>query len=182
MPETTPMPPGAPFVIALILLSAAGFILILIYKVLLWLESRRPMDEEIEDDVLTRRPRPLLPARRWMRVMSRSAARTMAQVSTQNTAVSVAKLTGETAEIPQRVAENSAETFTFGETQALARLVAAGKLGLTDAVKIGADAKSGEKYQKRSQEIKAAVARLQQKYPELNPDRQQVLKQKGALT
>lgn len=75
-------------------------------------------------------------------------------------------------ETPQRVAEIRAESFTLGETTALARLVVAGKLGLTDAVKIGADAKSGEKYQRRSREIKAEVERLKEpQYPALTATR-----------
>lgn len=128
-----------------------------------------------------RRKRPALPTR----VMLRSGGGVM-PTQVGKAPVLVAKLTSETTETPQRVAENTAQTFTFAETQALARLVAAGKLGLTDAVKIGADAKSGEKYQKRSQEIKAAVAQLQEKYRELTPEqeamRQQLrMKQKGAL-
>jgi DNA-binding PadR family transcriptional regulator len=40
-------------------------------------------------------------------------------------------------ETPQRVAEIQAESFSFGETAALARLVAAGVVGLTDAVLYG---------------------------------------------
>ena len=68
-------------------------------------------------------------------------------------------------EIPQPVAENSAESITLGETRALARLVAAERIGLTDAVKVGAAAKSGAKYQKRSREIKAEVERLRNHYP-----------------
>jgi hypothetical protein len=125
------------------------------------------------------------PALRRRRVMSRPVMRAVARPLPESV-VFGAKLTAETAETPQRVAENTSETFTFAETQALARLVAAGKLGLTDAVRIGADAKSGEKYQKRSQEIKAAVAQIQEKYRELTPEQEAVraqlhMKQKGAL-
>lgn len=83
----------------------------------------------------------------------------------------------ETDEIPQRVGEIHAESFTLGETTALARLVAAGKLGLTDAVKTGADAKSGEKYQRRSRDIKVMVDRLQQKYPHITPEQEALRKQ-----
>ena len=68
-------------------------------------------------------------------------------------------------EIPQPVAENSTESITLGETRALARLVAQERIGLTEAVKIGAGAKSGAKYQKRSREIKAEVERLRDHYP-----------------
>lgn len=71
----------------------------------------------------------------------------------------------ETDETPEFDAETEAALICLGETQALARLIAEGKLGLTDAVKIGAGAKSGEKYQRRSREIKAEVERLTNKYP-----------------
>ena len=121
---------------------------------------------------------------RWMAryVMSRSeaAAGHDALVSNdEKTAVSGGETNSETAETPQRVAETAAESFSLGETQALARLVAAGKLGLTDAVKIGADAKSGEKYQKRSREIKAEVDRIQDKYPQRTPEQEQLRKELG---
>lgn len=169
MPETT-MPPGAAFVIAIILLCAAGFVLVLVYKVLLWHDSRRVVAPRQS----RRRARPALPRR----LMSRSGGR-MALRTANDVPIYAAKLNAETTETPQRVAENSGETFTFAETQALARLVAAGKLGLTDAVKIGADAKSGEKYQKRSQEIKAAVAQLQEKYPRQTPEQTQLRKELG---
>ena len=68
-------------------------------------------------------------------------------------------------EIPQPVAENRDELICLGETMALARLVATERIGLTDAVKVGALAKSGAKYQKRSKEIKAQVERLRNPYP-----------------
>jgi hypothetical protein len=109
-------------------------------------------------------------------VMSRSAARAGQESAAENapqSPLSPVKLNPESAETPQRVAENSTETFTLGETQALARLVAAGKIGLTDAVKIGADAKSGEKYQKRSREIKAAVEKMQDNFPNMSPEQKQ---------
>jgi hypothetical protein len=69
-------------------------------------------------------------------------------------------------EIPQPVAENADENITLGETRALARLVAKEAIGLTEAVKIGASAKSGAKYQRRSKEIKAEVERIRNRYPE----------------
>jgi len=68
-------------------------------------------------------------------------------------------------EIPQPVAEISSESITLGETRALARLVAAEQLKLTIAVKIGAGAKSGAKYQKRTREIQAEIERLRDRYP-----------------
>lgn len=68
-------------------------------------------------------------------------------------------------EIPQPVAENRDELITLGETRALARLIAQERIGLTEAVKIGAGAKSGAKYQKRSKEVKNEVERLRDHYP-----------------
>jgi hypothetical protein len=87
-------------------------------------------------------------------------ARREASLLAQKSAVSPEKTNSETAETPHLDAETENELISFGETQALARLIAAGKLGLTEAVKIGADAKSGEKYQKRSREIKEELARI----------------------
>jgi hypothetical protein len=69
-------------------------------------------------------------------------------------------------EIPQPVAENSAENINLGEIQALARLVLAEKIGLTEAVKIGAGAKSGAKYQRRSAELKAEIERQRSHFPQ----------------
>lgn len=90
-----------------------------------------------------------------------------------------AKRTPESAEIPRSVGEIDPQIFALGETAALARLVAAGKLGLTDAVKIGAGAVSGEKYQKRSREIKAEVERIQHKYPQRTAQQEELRKQLG---
>jgi hypothetical protein len=101
----------------------------------------------------------------WDRLMSRGAATGATQNGNQepaNRAFSSGETNYEPTETPQRIAEIRAESFTLGETQALARLVAEKKIGLTDAVRIGADAKSGEKYQKRSRDIKAAVERLRE--------------------
>jgi hypothetical protein len=103
--------------------------------------------------------------RTWDRVMSRTGADLTVESQTQdarNRAFRPSETNSETNETSQRVAEKRAELICFGETEALARLIVAEKIGLTDAVKIGAAAKSGEKYQKRSQDIKAAVERLKE--------------------
>lgn len=68
-------------------------------------------------------------------------------------------------EIPQPVAEKPAKIITLGESEVLARLVLANKIGLTEAVKIGAAAKSGERYQQNSKLVKAAIDRLADHYP-----------------
>jgi hypothetical protein len=110
--------------------------------------------------------------------MSSSAAGDDDDLSSED-GLSPPKHKSETPETLRRVGETSEETFTFAETEALARLVASGKLGLTDAVRIGAGAVSGEKYQKRSREIKAAVARLQERYPQRTPEQEQLRQQLG---
>lgn len=110
--------------------------------------------------------------------MSSSAAADDDDWDTEST-VSRPKQNSETPEIPQRVGEIQGETFSSAETEALARLVASGKLGLTDAVKIGAGAVSGEKYQKRSREIKEAVARIQQRYPRRTPEQEALRRELG---
>jgi len=73
--------------------------------------------------------------------------------------------TSETDEIPQPVAEKPAKIITLGESEVLARLVLAKKIGLTEAVQIGAAAKSGERYQQNSKLVKAAIDRLADHYP-----------------
>ncbi len=113
------------------------------------------------------------------RYMSSSGGARRASADDRNSddrAVSLGETNSETAETARRVAEMQAESFTLGETTALARLVAAGEIGLTAAVKIGADAKSGEKYSRRSRQIKAAVEQLQQSYPPLTPEHQRALR------
>jgi hypothetical protein len=90
----------------------------------------------------------------------------------QNSEFLADETNSETAETPHMDAETRNEIITFGENQALARLVASGKLGLTEAVKIGADAKSGERYQKRSKQIKELVTQIQDKYPNRTPEQE----------
>jgi hypothetical protein len=140
-------PPGAMLVIWLIVLVAIGFILMMVYEGAKYLARRRAVMSSgdvwsDQDDDQIGDESPLLPE----------------------------EINSETTETPQRVAEIRVESFTLGETTALARLVASGKLGLTDAVRIGADARSGERYQKRSREIKSVVEKLRDKYPQRTPD------------
>lgn len=104
----------------------------------------------------------LLPAARNMSIAEDESS---ALESAYKTAISEENSTAENSEITRSVAENSAELICFGETLALARLVAVEKIGLTDAVKIGASAKSGAKYQRRSREIKTEVERIRNHYP-----------------
>jgi hypothetical protein len=68
-------------------------------------------------------------------------------------------------EIPQPVAENEAEKIALAESEILARLVIAGAVGLTEAVQIGAGAKSGKKYTQRSRLVKQAIERQRNHYP-----------------
>lgn len=68
-------------------------------------------------------------------------------------------------EIPQPVAENEAEKIALAESEILARLIIAGAVGLTEAVQIGAGAKSGRKYSQRSRLVKQAIERQRNHYP-----------------
>lgn len=134
--------PGTIFVVVVVCIVALTTLMMFFYKVLLWLDARKGMSSDNE----------------WLSV----------SITTPIQPLSPDETNPEIGETPQRIAEIRAESFTLGETEALARLVASGKLGLTDAVKIGADAKSGEKYQRRSREIKAEVERLKEpQYPAL---------------
>lgn len=111
--------------------------------------------------------------RQWDSLMSRRAGLAVDHNGNEdraNRALSLDETNNESGETPQWVAETRAESFTLGETEALARLVVSGKLGLTDAIKIGADAKSGEKYQRRSREIKARAEAMKDKYPQTTPE------------
>jgi hypothetical protein len=71
----------------------------------------------------------------------------------------------ESDEIPQPVAEIDEEKVHFIESELLARLIIAGAIGLTEAVQIGAGAKSGKKYTQRSRLVKAAIERQRNHYP-----------------
>lgn len=104
----------------------------------------------------------ILPGARNMSIPDEDAE---ALESAYQTRISEPKTNLEMDEIPQPVAENRDELICFGETIALARLVAAEQIKLTEAVKVGAAAKSGPKYQKRSREIKKQVEALRDRYP-----------------
>ena len=81
------------------------------------------------------------------------------------TAVSSAEINNETDETAPSPAEIEREKISFAENFAaehLARLILAGELDLTKAVKIGAGKKSGEGYQKWSKLVKAAMERLKE--------------------
>ena len=97
--------------------------------------------------------------------MSISAGAAAAAEGAYKARISAGESNDETAETSRPVAENEAELIYFGETQALARLVAAGAIGLTVAVKVGAGAKSGARYQRRSREVKERVEQLRNHYP-----------------
>lgn len=93
----------------------------------------------------------------------------------QKAPVSPHFVTSEIAETPDSDAETEAEKISFAETQtaeALARLIIDNKLNLTDAVKIGFGAKSGERYQKYSRLVKEARDRLDR--PEIFKDGERV--------
>lgn len=99
------------------------------------------------------------------RNMSISADESSALESAYKERISEPKTNLAYVEIPQPVAEIAPESITLGETRALARLVLADKIGLTEAVKIGAGAKSGAKYQRRSADLKAEIERQRNRYP-----------------
>lgn len=91
------------------------------------------------------------------------------------TAVSREEINDETEDDERSVAEIEEEKITFAETYAagvVARLILAEKIGLTDVVKIGYDAKSGAKYQKYSKLVKEAIEEARQPdYPALAEQR-----------
>lgn len=109
----------------------------------------------------------------WLSVILLPGAHNMSSCSaahkplleSRESAISEQIDTAESSETERPIAENEAESFYFGETAAIARLVAAGVLGLTEGVKIGGAAKSGNKYQKRTKAVQAEVDRLTNRYP-----------------
>ena len=104
----------------------------------------------------------LLPAAHYM---SRQLDDQAAQLESSAGGVSEPEITTGNTEILQPVEEFAAEHICLGETRALARLVVAGEIKLTVAVKVGAAAKSGPKYQKRTRQIQAEVERMTNHYP-----------------
>lgn len=68
-------------------------------------------------------------------------------------------------EIPQPVAEIDEDKVCLIENRLLAKLIIAGALGLTEAIQIGAGAKSGKKYSRRSNQVKLEIDRQRNHYP-----------------
>jgi hypothetical protein len=109
---------------------------------------------------------------RWLLVVVLPGAYYMSIAEDESEALEVAykeRISGgndkyEMEEIPQPVAEKHAKIITLGESEVLARLVLAKKVGLTEAVQIGAGAKSGKRYQDTTALVKEAINRLQNHY------------------
>lgn len=139
--------PGVRFVLALVAVIILTVIAYLVLVVARWIRQRS------EVHYVTSRPlRPAQNARDDRRFI----------------AISRAETNYETDEPHPSVAEIEAEKIAFAETEvarALARLIIAEKLGLTDAVKIGVGKKSGEAYQRASGLVKAAMAEQQPRTP-----------------
>lgn len=99
----------------------------------------------------------------WREDMSSRGVRSVplrAANNRQFSAVSSEETNSEIPETHPTAAEIEAEKITFAETEvarALARLVLAEKIGLTEAVKTGMGKKSGEAYQRASAQMKAAI-------------------------
>lgn len=141
------MEPGVRFVLALIAVVGLAAIAYVVLIVARWLRQRS------EVHYVTSRP---------LRSSSYSTG------DRRFTAVSRAETNRETEDAHPSVAEIEAEKIAFAETEvarALARLIIAKKLGLTDAVKIGVGKKSGEAYQRASALVKAATDEQQPRTP-----------------
>jgi hypothetical protein len=104
----------------------------------------------------------------WREHMSSRGVRSVALESNYDrrfSAVSRGETNYETAETYQPVEETESQKIHFAETEvarALARLILAEKVGLTDAVKVGCGKKSGEAYQRASAQVKAAIEEQKQ--------------------
>lgn len=99
----------------------------------------------------------------WRENMSSGGVRSVPLRATSDrrfAAVSREETNYETIETGPSAEEIEREKVAFAETEvarALARLIIAEKLGLTDAVKIAVGKKSGEAYQRASAQVKAAI-------------------------
>lgn len=90
-----------------------------------------------------------------------------------NRALSLGETNSETAENLRWVAETEDDIFHSGENTAIARLIAAGVIKLTEGVKEGTGKRSGDAYSKRSKEIQALVKDMQDRYPNRTPEQAQ---------
>ena len=118
-----------------------------------------------------------MPIPRWRQFTSRYVRRDdqadddQADDQASAGAVSLAKLNSENGETMQHNAESASETITLGErerieAETLARLVLSDIIGVTDAVRIGMQAKSGDKYSRKTRLLQAEIARQKTKYPD----------------
>lgn len=108
--------------------------------------------------------------RAWDNLMSRPAAGRLSLPPPPRrfTAGSSAETNSETTEMLQRVAETEEAIFHSGENTAIARLIAAGVVKLTEGVREGTGKRSGDAYSKRSKEIQAIVKQMKEpEYPAL---------------
>lgn len=106
--------------------------------------------------------------------MSSAEEEQSAQVNAASSLVLPSDQPVEIAEISQPVAENSTEMFSCGEIAAAARLVAAGAVKLTEAVKIGLAAKSGDRYSRRTKELQKELKKLLDQYPNRTEQQEQL--------
>jgi len=109
----------------------------------------------------------------WLLVVALPGARHMSISSAESSALEAAykarisegNSNDEMVETERPVAESTAKIITLAESEILARLILAEKIGLTDAIRIGAGAKSGARYQATSKIVKEAIERLRNHYP-----------------
>jgi len=97
--------------------------------------------------------------------MSISSAESSALEAAYKERISEGNSNDEMDETQRPVAESTAKIITLAESEILARLILADKIGLTDAIRIGAGAKSGARYQANSRIVKEAIERLRNHYP-----------------
>jgi hypothetical protein len=93
--------------------------------------------------------------------------------------VSAAKVNPERAETLHQEGESASGIITLSEierieAQTLARLIIAGKVGVTDAVKIGMRAKSGDKYSQKTRILQQEVAQQKERYPTMSAEQKDV--------
>jgi len=97
--------------------------------------------------------------------MSRSEVELALLESSDSELESPAERNSENDDLPQRVGENDAEIVNSAKAEMMARAVLAGEIGLTEAVRLAAGARSGRRYQKWSRLIKLEMDRQRNHYP-----------------
>lgn len=118
--------------------------------------------------------------RQWDMLMSRRAGGSAQLEIDDDRALSRSETNTVNADTARRVAEKETALFHSGENTAIARLIVAGVVKLTEGVKEGTGKRSGDAYSKRTKEIQAIIKDIEDRYPQRTPE-QEALRQQLRL-